>query len=80
MLIAEQVATLQPGDKLKLYYNPGNPNNTTLHVRGRVDGRVITRRWNRHKERWNYEVHGPEFFIVFGPNLTLRRATAEKER
>lgn len=46
--------SLEPGDKLKFFYQIGNINNRTLHVRGRIDNVLIVRRWSQRRG-WIYE-------------------------
>lgn len=53
---SEQFNTLSRGDKIRRFYNEGNPNNRLMHVRGSVDGMIVVRWWGKHKQRWNYEV------------------------
>jgi hypothetical protein len=43
--------------------------NDLWHVRGIVDGNVVARRWQASKQRWQYVVLEPEWFIV-RPELT----------
>mgnify|MGYP001802078395 CR=1 FL=1 len=44
---------------------PGKPNFPELwHVRGLVDGMAVCRAWQRHKQRWRYEVKDPIHFHV----------------
>ena len=50
----EMYLSLEPEDKLKFFYQIGNINNRTLHVRGRIDNILIVRRWSPRKG-WIYE-------------------------
>lgn len=50
---------LQPGRKVRQYFNPGNPNNRVEHIRAIVDDdQVVVRWWSKGKQRWVYEVRG----------------------
>lgn len=45
---------LQPGQKVKVFYNEGNINNQIRHIRAVVDGEFIVYRvWSRRKG-WQY--------------------------
>lgn len=50
----ELYESLKPGDRLRYFYQVGNINNRTLHVRRRVDNILIVRRWNKRRG-WIYE-------------------------
>lgn len=63
---------LQPGKKVKLFYNEGNPNNELRHIRAIVDDEYIVYRvWSRHKQYWIYHVNWIyDFHLAFeGGNL-----------
>jgi hypothetical protein len=61
---------LQPGNKLKIFYNEGNPNNSTIHILGIVDEEIekrktkliVYKKWLKHKKYWDYRV---ETFLFF---------------
>ena len=54
---------LQPGISLRIYYYPGNINNTRLHIRAVVDDDwFVYREWWRSKQRWHYAIEHRYFF------------------
>lgn len=57
---------VKPGVKFRVFYQPDNPNNRTMHVRAIVDGQVVLRQWWPSKRRWNYTVEHPSFFYYSG--------------
>ena len=69
-------ATKQPrkpavavGYKYRYYSGEGNPNNYTFHVRGIVDSQqVVTRFWNKRKQRWSYGVEDMGYFEHYREN------------
>lgn len=53
----ELLDILQPGKKVKLFYNEGNLNNEIRHIRAIVDDEYIVYRvWLPRKKTWRYRV------------------------
>ncbi len=49
------IEMLKPGEKVRIFYNEGNPNNQIRHIRAIVDKEYITYRvWNKRRQRWIY--------------------------
>jgi len=49
--------TLQPGVKVKVYYNENNINNQIRHIRAIVDTDwVVYRVWSKRKRMWCYRI------------------------
>lgn len=64
---------LQPGKKLKRFFQPGNINNATLHVRALVDDEyVVTRQWSKAKQGWFYKVEHISMFELLYENGNLQ--------
>jgi len=56
---------LQPGQKVKVYFNKGNPNNRTRHIRAIVDDEWIVYKTATGKG-WRYHVdHRYDFEYKF---------------
>ena len=54
---------LKPGNKLNLFFNEGNINNKTIHIRAIVDDDYIAyKTWSRRKQRWYYQIEYIYFF------------------
>lgn len=54
---------LQPGNKIRKWHGPTNPNNMLMHIRAVVDGdQFVFRHWLGRKKRWNYRVESFWFF------------------
>ena len=51
------------GSKLRTQY--GNHCDKLWHVRGHVDGLLVLRRWMRRRQRWQYEVEGPAWWVYY---------------
>lgn len=48
---------IQPGKKVKQFYQAGNINNATLHIRALVDNEyVVIRQWSKSRQSWCYKV------------------------
>ena len=48
---------LQPGKKVRLFYNEGNPNNELRHILAIVDDEhIVYKVWSKGKQRWRYRV------------------------
>ena len=53
-------AELKIGDKYRLDYGKDSiATKKVYHVRGFVDGNMVTKQWMKHKQYWYYEVHNP---------------------
>ncbi len=46
--------------KYKIFYNEGNPNNATIHIRAIVDNHVVYKQW-LHR-RWRYFMDSMYYF------------------
>lgn len=68
------IDSINIGDILTIRYSDRNRFNHIKHVRGKVDDKLITRRWNKFKQNWLYEVIEQEFITVNYPEfLTIKR-------
>lgn len=48
---------LQPGNKVRQFWNEGNINNALLHVRAIVDDDyIVTKEWWQGKRHWHYKM------------------------
>ena len=65
---------LRVGDKVRLYYGEGNPNNRLYHVRAIVDGMYVLRHWGYRKRQWIYTVESPLYFQVEPQRFSVERA------
>ncbi len=62
---------IKPGEKYRLFYDKGNPNNELVHIRAIVDEEyVVVRYWLRRKRRWCYRVENMLWFRVSARHLT----------
>lgn len=52
------------GDRVRMFYGAGNPNNCLLHVRAVVDGHFVMRWWSRVRRDWRYVVEHPVWWLV----------------
>lgn len=53
----ELIEMLQPGKKVRLFYNKGNPNNQLRHIRAIVDDEYIAYKvWSPGKQAWRYYI------------------------
>lgn len=72
---SDDMSNLKPGDRLKLFYNPGNISNKVFHIVGWLkDGEdtvLVTKQWLSHKRRWWYECNAMELTSVFWDYLTV---------
>jgi len=49
---------LQPGNKVRRFYNKGNPNNCVMHIRTIVDDEwIVYRVWWKGKQTWHYVIN-----------------------
>jgi hypothetical protein len=72
---------LQPGRMLRRYFNPGNINNGTVHVRAIVDGDiVVTREWSRTKQSWRYQTHDRDWYRILREAGQLTAAGKSDDR
>jgi len=65
---------LQPGNKIRLFYDKGNPNNNLMHIRAIVDDdQIVYRWWSRRKQNWRYVIVWRYMFELWHKdnNLTL---------
>jgi hypothetical protein len=54
---------LQPLNVLRIYYSKNNINNTRVHIRAIVDGRIVYRVWSRSL-RWCYYIEDRYYFTI----------------
>jgi hypothetical protein len=55
---------LQVGDKVRFYFNDGNPNNKTVQIRAIVDeNKIVVRRWHGFAG-WSYWVENQFYFDI----------------
>jgi hypothetical protein len=66
MNITKEVLDLvKVGNKLKVFYNEGNSNNETIHIRGIIDkDQVIVRKWINHCKDWKYRIEWIYWFEI----------------
>ena len=43
----------------------GVPRQDPIHVRGYIDGHVVTRTWMKSRQHWRYEIKSIEWFWVY---------------
>lgn len=81
----EEMNTLNPGDKIRVWDGCSFPPNHTLyHVRGLIDGcQLIVRRWG-YKRRWNYQCLDAAWWSVYSKiesfKLTRKRIPVQELR
>lgn len=58
---------LQPGQKVKVSYNPGNIHNQVRHIRGIIDDDyVVYRVWSKKRRDWSYHIkHRYDFELKY---------------
>ncbi len=44
-----------------------------FHIRGIVDGRYVVRYWNWHKQRWDYDMRGEQYFRIFKDLIEVKK-------
>ena len=45
------------GRKYRIFFDKGNPNNRTIHIRAIVDEEYyVVRYWGKHKRHWIYQI------------------------
>ena len=60
------------GEIYELFFNEGNVNNATIHIRAIVDNEmVVFRRWSEHKTDWTYEIVSIYWFIARAEHLSI---------
>lgn len=63
---------VKPGVSFRYEFGPGNHNTgRKFHIRGIVDDMAVIREWWKTKQRWNYTIEGPVYFISFKENIAL---------
>jgi len=55
---------IKPGNKVKVFYSNGNINNSLIHIRAIVDGRIVCKKWLKGKQRWYYFVEDMYYFEI----------------
>ena len=69
----ELKAKLQPGNKIKVHYGPGNPNNELRHILAIVDDEyVVYKVWSRNKKRYRYSVEWFYDFLLLEFNNNMK--------
>jgi hypothetical protein len=77
LTIEEVFESISVGDSI--YFDSGHRQTSILyHVRCKVDGRLVMRRWRKCKSRWEYDVLGREWLTVNNYNITIRKAKERK--
>lgn len=70
---ADFLQALQPGKSLERFYNDGNVNNATLHIRAIVDSDIVVYRvWVGRKQVWSYRVETLQDLYYMWERGTLR--------
>lgn len=65
---------IEVGDTLRFFYQEGNPNNRTVHVRAIVDDDyIVIRQWSRRRQRWIYTVEDRLYFEISQAHLVKVR-------
>lgn len=60
------MALMQPGKKLRLFFQEGNPNNATINIRALVDeDEIVYRSWLYRKQHWGYRVDWIYMFWLY---------------
>lgn len=75
MNLEYDISHIEVGDKLKLFYSEGNPNNQLYHVRGIVDDMLVLKYWLPHKRFWRYTVEHPYFLKFNEEYITYTKGT-----
>lgn len=57
-------ALMKKGNAVKLDYGPGNVNNKIVHIRGYIDGRLLTCTWDKRWNDYRYTVDEFQFFLL----------------
>ena len=66
---------LRPGTSWHLFWGEGNPNNRLIHIRAVVDDmQVVSRYWNRHEQRWVYEVDSLYWYYLLDSEGRIEEA------
>ena len=61
---------LIPGNKVRIFYYKGNPNNCLLHIRAIVDNNwIVYKVWSKQKKYWVYLVNHISWFQLRYDNL-----------
>jgi len=54
---------LQPGKKLRIFYNENNINNRIVHIRAVVDDEyIVFKTWSQRQQRWSYQIESDYYF------------------
>jgi hypothetical protein len=57
------VGTLAAGQTWRIYFDAGNPNNRTIHIRAVLDGAyIVFRAWSKRKQSWSYAIEPTCYF------------------
>ena len=53
------------GNKLKIFYEKGNPNNKLIHILAVVDeDMIVYKYYGKHKQKWFYCVENYYYFFI----------------
>lgn len=70
-----------PGRKVRIFFNKGNVNNRTAHIRAIVDeDQVIYRYWEKGTQRWVYMIESFYYFKLLFQGGNLLESTGKQIR